>query len=243
MPPSKAVQWRVTLWTGAARYWVYAAAHAVPLGPVRSVIRGSSMSTTDSTMPPPGWYEDPDGTQRNRWWSGSDWTAHFQPLPTAAPVSVPAAAAYGPASVPAYGPPPVGYVPPAVRPFPMPGQRLDFSSSIRAGWNGYVDFTGVARRPDYWYWTLFVFIGWLGASAIDTVLTAGLLVLLWSLATFVPSLSIAVRRLRDAGYHWGYLFLTLVPVAGLAVIAFLCRQSPVELAATGSGDVNGAPVS
>ncbi|TAL43409.1 MAG: DUF2510 domain-containing protein [Salinibacterium sp.] len=35
---------------------------------------------TNATTPsvPPGWYLDPAGSQRNRWWDGFNWTDHFQ---------------------------------------------------------------------------------------------------------------------------------------------------------------------
>ena len=38
---------------------------------------------TDAVAPPPGFYEDASG--RRRWWDGSEWTPHFQPLEETAP--------------------------------------------------------------------------------------------------------------------------------------------------------------
>jgi Protein of unknown function (DUF2510) len=31
--------------------------------------------------PPPGWYQDPGGQQALRWWDGTQWGPHTQPLP------------------------------------------------------------------------------------------------------------------------------------------------------------------
>ena len=31
--------------------------------------------------PPPGWYPDPEGTSRLRYWEGTDWTDRFRPRP------------------------------------------------------------------------------------------------------------------------------------------------------------------
>jgi hypothetical protein len=35
----------------------------------------------DAAGPPPGWYPDPRGLQIVRWWDGTQWTPHEQPLP------------------------------------------------------------------------------------------------------------------------------------------------------------------
>ena len=79
-----------------------------------------------------------------------------------------------------------------------------------------------------------------------------LLAIYW-LATIVPNLAITVRRLRDAGFHWAFIFLTVgpsiasfIPVlnilaalvslpCGIALIVLLCQASkPAQ-------SVNGAP--
>ena len=73
------------------------------------------------------------------------------------------------------------------------------------------------------------------------------ILILYALATFVPNLAIIVRRLRDAGYHWAFLFLYVGPfllsfipvlniIAGLvslpcsiALIVLLCQGSKPEM--------------
>lgn len=79
-----------------------------------------------------------------------------------------------------------------------------------------------------------------------------LLTIYW-LATIVPYLAITVRRLRDAGFHWAFIFLgvgptiaSVIPIlnilaalvslpCGIALIVLLCQASkPAQL-------VNGAP--
>lgn len=45
------------------------------------------------STPVPGWYSDPAGSGRLRWWSGTEWTEQFQDAPaTAAPSAEPPAA-------------------------------------------------------------------------------------------------------------------------------------------------------
>ena len=90
-------------------------------------------------------------------------------------------------------------------------------------WMGYVDFTGRSSRSDYWLAVL--------ANTIVTIILFSilivvivfdspdspyhiilnilyLLVMTYFPASFIPSIAIQVRRLRDAGYHWALIFLT-----------------------------------
>jgi hypothetical protein len=43
------------------------------------------MTHHESQTIPAGWYPDPEGLQRQRWWDGERWTAHFAPLSTQQP--------------------------------------------------------------------------------------------------------------------------------------------------------------
>lgn len=36
-----------------------------------------------TTLPPAGWYPDPDGSGQSRWWNGQSWTEHFAPFAAA----------------------------------------------------------------------------------------------------------------------------------------------------------------
>lgn len=56
-----------------------------------------------------------------------------------------------------------------------------------------------------------------------------LLVIVYGLATFIPYLAITVRRLRDAGFHWAFIFVNLVPyVGGLILIVLLIQKTKVD---------------
>jgi uncharacterized membrane protein YhaH (DUF805 family) len=90
---------------------------------------------------------------------------------------------------------------------------MKFIWAIRSGFKNYFVFTGTATRPEYWYWFLFnillAVIGylvseWLALWAVQVI------------ALFLPTLTVTVRRLRDAGYSWAWLLLK-VP----AIIPFL----------------------
>ena len=79
-----------------------------------------------------------------------------------------------------------------------------------------------------------------------------LLVIYW-LATIVPNLAIAVRRLRDAGFHWAFIFLTVgpslasfIPVLNIlaALVSLPCSIALIVLlcqASKPAQQVKGAP--
>lgn len=107
---------------------------------------------------------------------------------------------------------------------------MSFGEAIRTGFRKYAEFSGRATRPEFWWWALF---NALVVAALDlfTVIPVGegarlgsLLSGLWGIAVVLPTLAMATRRLRDAGYGWAHLLWLLVPIAGLVVFSSLCAQ-------------------
>ena len=114
-------------------------------------------------------------------------------------------------------------------------------------WKGYVDFTGRSTPSDYWfaysahvliffasYLLLAVFERILSTTGSRAVFTISLYLLLiffaYGVAAVLPCIAIAVRRLRDAGYHWAYIFIPLIPFVGIFIFIFLlCQPTKVEV--------------
>ena len=71
----------------------------------------------------------------------------------------------------------------------------------------YADFSGRARRTEYWMFTLFNLIFAIVAMVLDNLLGLkfneqipyGFIYMLYGLAVFIPGLAVAVRRLHDVG--------------------------------------------
>ena len=85
----------------------------------------------------------------------------------------------------------------------------------------YADFKGRARRKEYWMFFLFNIIFGAVAVIIDNIAgTAvssagyGIFYGLYSLAVFIPSLAVAVRRLHDIGKSGWMLLVGLIPIIG-----------------------------
>jgi len=80
----------------------------------------------------------------------------------------------------------------------------------------YTDFSGRARRTEYWMFTLVNFLIAIGFVLLTQLVDPrlGILNLIYSLAVFIPSLAVVVRRLHDVNKSgWMYL-LMLLPIIG-----------------------------
>ena len=90
----------------------------------------------------------------------------------------------------------------------------------------YADFTGRAKRQEYWMFILFYVIFYLMLSVIDAVIGTPVLSSLYSLALFIPSISIAARRLHDTSRSGWWQLIALIPLIGaIVLIVFLVQDS------------------
>ena len=113
-------------------------------------------------------------------------------------------------------------------------------------WKGYVDFEGRSTRSDYWfaylanmltvvafYVLLAVFGGIAGATDSSFLAVISLILLLiffaYGIAACLPGIAVTVRRLRDAGYNWPYIFVAFIPFVGwIILIVLLWKPTKVE---------------
>lgn len=83
----------------------------------------------------------------------------------------------------------------------------------------YADFSGRARRAEYWWYVLGITIVSIVAMILDSLLgmsgmVAGMygpLTLLVLLGTLIPSLAVAVRRLHDTNRSGWWMLILVVP--------------------------------
>lgn len=129
------------------------------------------------------------------------------------PVSVPQY--QQPAPVPAHMQPTQQYQQPAQQQYYQIGD-IGFVEVLTNFWKNYFNFSGRARRKEYWLmmvwniiFSIIPFVGWL-------VLIAG----------FIGYISLVVRRLHDSGKSGLFLLLGLIPViGGLIIFIFCCQDS------------------
>lgn len=91
----------------------------------------------------------------------------------------------------------------------------------------YADFSGRARRSEYWWFVLGQFIVLTVLSvlgrAIDPLM---FLYYLAALALIIPSLAVGVRRLHDTGRSGWWILIGLIPLVGaIVLIVFFVQDS------------------
>ncbi len=98
----------------------------------------------------------------------------------------------------------------------------------------YAEFNGRARRTEYWMYFLFnviiacvlAFIDRMTGLVGQTSIGLGPLYGIYVLATLIPSVAVAVRRLHDTNRSGWWLLIALFPIiGGLVVLVLLCQDS------------------
>jgi uncharacterized membrane protein YhaH (DUF805 family) len=101
----------------------------------------------------------------------------------------------------------------------------------------YADFSGRARRTEYWMFALFNIIFAIIAAVLDNVLGIaiqglgyGPLFGFYALALFIPGLAVGVRRLHDIGKSGWMILISLIPIVGgiWLLVLMLTDSNPVD---------------
>lgn len=125
-------------------------------------------------------------------------------------------------------------------------RRLSFTDAVAVVFKKYAIFTGRSRRSEFWWFVLaynlvlaiFNIAQW-GLMAIsyhggyplafmDSPLYWGLVVFcgIFYIATFLPGLSVTVRRLHDIGKSGWNIIFAIIPIVGwIMLIVWLCQDS------------------
>lgn len=120
----------------------------------------------------------------------------------------------------------------------------------------YAEFSGRSRRMEFWMWVLFTVIVSVVLSVIDGLLglgtsrssvassstgvgfsamaNMGVLGIIWSLGTLVPSIAVGVRRLHDTDRSGWWILLPLAPyLAGILVMVMGAVSGSLAMAGLG----------
>ncbi|MBT2481415.1 DUF805 domain-containing protein [Streptomyces sp. ISL-94] len=79
----------------------------------------------------------------------------------------------------------------------------------------YADFSGRARRQEYWMFFLCNLAVAIVVAIIDAVIGANMIIYgLYVLAIIVPCIALTVRRLHDLGKSGWWCFIVFIPLVG-----------------------------
>jgi uncharacterized membrane protein YhaH (DUF805 family) len=119
-------------------------------------------------------------------------------------------------------PPPASYGGGGGTPQPMANPLIGYWKKVVL--ENYANFTGRARRAEFWWYVLANFIISIIFNIIDAVIGSGMgggigvIGLIYSLAVLVPGLAVAVRRLHDTNKSGWWLLIALIPLVGIIVL-------------------------
>ncbi|MHA1128508.1 MAG: DUF805 domain-containing protein [Alphaproteobacteria bacterium] len=120
---------------------------------------------------------------------------------------------------------------------------MTFMDSISTCFNKYISFKGRAQRSEFWWFVLFIVIGSAIAGVFDSAMfetrtlmiggmavsyNAGWIGTVFSLAVFLPTWGVEVRRLHDIGKSGWWLLLGLIPVIGFIILLVWFIQTGTE---------------
>ena len=88
----------------------------------------------------------------------------------------------------------------------------------------YVDFSGRARRKEFWMYFLFYTIFYIVATFIEEATGNPFITLIYALALALPTISIATRRLHDIGRTGWWQLLGVIPLLGFIVLIIFYVQ-------------------
>lgn len=103
----------------------------------------------------------------------------------------------------------------------------------------YADFSGRARRTEFWMFVLVSVLISIVLAIVDTMIgtatvygdgsmvtfSPGILGGLYSLAVLIPSIAVTVRRLHDTDRSGWWFLIQLIPLVGaIVLLVFVCLE-------------------
>lgn len=109
---------------------------------------------------------------------------------------------------------------------------MGFFDAISTCWSKWADFQGRARRSEYWFWQLFVWLVFIAFFVMDGIIsvsggrTAGNVFLLigvalFAISMFLPGLAVLVRRMHDLGVTGWIVLISLIPYLGGLILLIM----------------------
>ena len=129
-----------------------------------------------------------------------------------------------------------------VTPPPLPNSGMVNNHSAEAnygimdwfkkGLRNYANFSGRARRKEYWYFVLVQMGLVIIAMILDAIIfnsEIGLFYIVVALGLFLPGLAVTIRRLHDTSRSGWWFLLSILPLIGsIVLLVFLASDTKFE---------------
>ena len=96
----------------------------------------------------------------------------------------------------------------------------------------YTNFSGRARRKEYWYFVLVQMGLIIVAMILDAIIfnsETGLFYIVVALGLFLPGLAVTIRRLHDTSRSGWWFLLSILPLIGsIILLVFLATDTKLE---------------
>ncbi len=97
---------------------------------------------------------------------------------------------------------------------------MDFMTAVKHVFANYANFSGRARRSEYWWFYLFTMICYVVASIVDAAIGIPILTAVVMLGLIIPSLAVSVRRMHDTGRSGWWILIFLIPLVGFILFIY-----------------------
>ena len=97
-------------------------------------------------------------------------------------------------------------------------------------WKKSFNYTSRSKRPNYWWFYLANFLLGLVLGLLSNASNSfGWILSLYLPVSILPTLPLTIRRLRDAGKPWPWIFIGLIPLIGtIWLIVLLCQPTAFQ---------------
>lgn len=129
-----------------------------------------------------------------------------------------------------------------VTPPPLPNSGMVNNHSAEAnygimdwfkkGLRNYTNFSGRARRKEYWYFVLVQMGLVIIAMILDAIIfnsETGLFYIVVALGLFLPGLAVTIRRLHDTSRSGWWFLISILPLIGsIILLVFVASDTKLE---------------
>ena len=103
---------------------------------------------------------------------------------------------------------------------------------FKKGLRNYANFSGRARRKEYWYFVLVQMGLVIIAMILDAIIfnsEIGLFYIVVALGLFLPGLAVTIRRLHDTSRSGWWFLISILPLIGsIILLVFLASDTKLE---------------